>query len=221
MSDKDSALTVMVEPLVSTHSHLREMPMFRPLIKLLVAGGVDTILPMPNTDEGLTTVDQVIGYRDRAVLDTQDLGCPVSFIPTIMVTENTTSLMIQLCRGAGIWDAKVYPRDRTTKSHNGVRHYQKLLPVLKEAGRQGMRVHFHPEHPDLMIGNRDAEYLFLPIADMVLNETDAVVIWEHGTDARCIPFWEEWARIPLLEMFGRFANRRLKPKSIGGRWSNW
>ena len=56
-----------------------------------------------------------------------------------------------------------------------------------------MRFHFHPEHPDLMVGNRDAEYLFLPIIDMVLNETEATVIWEHGTDARCIPFWEEWA----------------------------
>ena len=44
----------------------------------------------------------------------------------------------------------------------------------------------------MVFTNRDAEYAFLPIADMMLR-TGATIIWEHGTDARCIPHWKEMA----------------------------
>ncbi len=111
-----------------------------------------------------------------------------------MVTEQTTMGEIDQCLEAGIVDAKIYPRFRTTKSENGVACYGKLLPLIKHGGKVGMKFHFHPEHPSPIFSNRDAEFAFLPIARIFLEETDAVIIWEHGTDARCIPHWKDMAR---------------------------
>ena len=120
MSDADSVLTVMVEGLVSTHSHLREGVLVKPLIELLALGGVDTILPMPNTDAGLTTVDQVLYYQDQAVLAAKETHCRMAFIPTVMVTENTSTEMIRSCR------------------------FHRLLAVLKEGGFAGNEISFSP-----------------------------------------------------------------------------
>ena len=39
-----------VESMVSTHSHLRYLEIAVGLAELLVEGGVDTVLPMPNVD---------------------------------------------------------------------------------------------------------------------------------------------------------------------------
>ena len=66
--------------------------------------------------------------------------------------------------------------------------------MIYHCGKVGMRCHFHPEHPWKIFNNRDAEFAFLPIIDMFLNETGATIIWEHGTDARCVPFWEEMSK---------------------------
>jgi len=74
---------------------------------------------------------------------------------------------------------------------------EEVLDIITYACSKGMRVHFHPEHPMMLFENRDAEYLFLPIMDMIMEATKGMpgnIIWEHGPDARCIPFWEEWAQ---------------------------
>ena len=184
----------IVEPLFNTHTHLRELlDVMQELIALAIKGGADALLPMPNTAEGLRTREQVLQYIRQA----QSLipaGQTLHFIPTLMITEETTEDEIRRCAGAGINDCKVYPRDRTTKSHNGVRDYASLISKVKTCGEVGMNVHLHPEHPWLLIGNRDAEYFFLSIAEMFLRATNAVLIWEHGTDARCIPAWKEMAK---------------------------
>jgi len=118
----------------------------------------------------------------------------VHFFKIVQITEKTTKADIDACIAVGIIDAKVYPKGRTTESHNGVSHYMRILEVVRYAGEQGMRIHFHPEHPSTLYDNRDGEFAFLPILDIFINETNATIIWEHGTDARCIPHWIEWAK---------------------------
>ncbi len=46
----------------------------------------------------------------------------------------------------------------------------------------------------MVFANRDAEFTFLPIVQMFMEESDAIIVWEHGTDARCIPHWKKWAK---------------------------
>lgn len=177
--------------MANMHSHLREGDVVESLIDLAIEGGADCLLPMPNTQAGLCTAEQVLSYMQsvRVILQSND----AHLVPTVMINEQTTIEMIDECVNSWIVDGKIYPLDRTTKSHSGVRDYSRLLPIIKHCGQRDMKVHVHPEHPWMTYGNRDAEFAFLPIVDMFLRDTKAVIIWEHGTDARCIPFWKEMA----------------------------
>lgn len=180
------------------HSHVREdtdeETIVGPLVDHVVAGGADTILPMPNTKKGLTTAAEVLEYVEhlrRSATNAEELNV----IPCMMANSKTPLHEFDRCVEAGIHDVKVYPLDRTTKSHNGVRQYYSLVEKARFAAKsKPMRWHFHPENPWMTVSNRDAEYMFLPIVDMLLNETDATIVWEHGTDSRCIPFWIEMAK---------------------------
>lgn len=189
--------TIVVNSLVNTHTHLREdcesELIMGPLIRNAIEGGASALLPMPNTEKGLTTAEDVVSYIEYARKWVPP-GVDVTFIPTVQLTEDTTERGIGECVNLGIRDAKVYPRGRTTKSHLGVEHYGSLIGLIHYAGRNGMRIHFHPEHPSPLYQNRDAEFAFAPLIEMFLQETEAVLIWEHGTDARCIPHWLEWAK---------------------------
>ncbi|MFA6279047.1 MAG: hypothetical protein WCS97_02895 [Candidatus Paceibacterota bacterium] len=185
---------IKVEALADVHTHLREKEIAEFLVIEAVSGGADVLGVMPNTKKGLTTAKQVDGYIDR-FKSRKYSWMNVSFIPFVMITESTTKWDIDECVKHGIFDGKVYPFMRTTKSENGVRRYGKILPTIRHCGEVGMKVHFHPEHPSMIFGNRDAEFAFLPIVRMYLEETSAVIVWEHGTDARCIPHWEEMAVI--------------------------
>ena len=192
MSDA-TPMTLEVEALANLHSHIREGEVVGPLLKYAIEGGADVLCPMPNTSKGLTTADEVSVYIDRARDLVDRTRKKLALLPVVMVTEYTTFKKLEQCVKAGICNAKVYPLDRTTKSHNGVRHYSRILPQVKRGGELGMKFHLHPEHPWMVFGSRDAELAFLPIADMLLNETKATLIWEHGTDGRCIPFWKDMA----------------------------
>lgn len=187
---------VEVEALADPHTHLRELSLHAALIKLAMEGGADVLGAMPNTKDGLRTPDQAEDYR----LNAENTPLPPSgvrrprILPFLMITEDTTFQTIDKCVSLGIYDGKVYPRWRTTQSQHGVERYGLLLPKIAYCGRVGMRVHLHPEHPNSYFLNRDAEFVFLPIARIFLEETGAVIFWEHGTDARCIPHWEDMAK---------------------------
>lgn len=178
--------------IANVHTHLREGVVVGPLIEKVIEGGACALGPMPNTSKGLTTAAAVTEYICQAKRFIYEGSSPF-FLPIVMVTEETTKKEIDECVAVGIVDAKIYPRLRTTKSQNGVERYGKLLPLLLHGGACGMKFHFHPEHPSPIFSNRDAEFAFLPIARMFLEETNAVIIWEHGTDARAIPHWKDMA----------------------------
>ncbi len=184
---------VLVDAFADTHVHFREGPLVGPFLEASIKGGADVALKMPNTSAGLKTAAQVIQYRDEAKLLIPS-GKSMTFIPCVLINEYTTPAMIDDCVSAGVVDGKVYPYERTTKSENGVRYYERLFPIIAHCGKVGMKVHLHPEHANLLVSNRDAEYMFIPIVEMLLSSTDAVIIWEHGTDARCIPFWKQFAK---------------------------
>jgi len=174
------------------HFHAREIgPVMKALIRNAAKGGVDALGLQPNTTIPLTTATLVSHYHDAAV--TFSRGDIMRFIPFVMLTENTTYDELVACKVAGIEDGKIYPYFRTTKSEHGVRRYGKMIQVVSWCGELGIRVHVHFEHPDPVYINRDAEYLCLPICQEFLQETKAIIFWEHGSDARCIPGWKKFA----------------------------
>jgi dihydroorotase len=180
---------IIVPGLYDMHQHFREKEMAPLFAQLAINGGCEVSLLMPNTNRGLLTRRSVLEY----VNPLRNQFPKMNFVPVVQITEFTTKEKIHQCVSSGILDAKVYPLNRTTKSQNGIRDYLKILSIIKLCGEVGIRVHFHPEHPWMLFDNRDAEFAFLPIVDMFLRETKATIIWEHGTDSRCIPFWKEMA----------------------------
>ena len=187
-------LTVIVDTLANLHWHGREIgPVISGLAREAIRGGADVLAPMPNTEEPLTTAKRVLTYIRRAKKRVPR-GKKVTFLPIVMLTEDTTYDELIACRQAGIRDGKIYPYLRTTKSEHGVRKWGKMINVVRWCGELGIKVHVHFEHPNPVYINRDAEYLCLPIAELFLEETDAILIWEHGSDSRCIPAWKKMAK---------------------------
>ncbi|TSC67061.1 MAG: dihydroorotase [Parcubacteria group bacterium Gr01-1014_72] len=191
---KRKLLRVIVEAIANVHWHGREIgALMRALIREAIRGGADVLGFQPNTNEPLTRAAAVINYL-RSAEHLIPQGEKMRFLPFIMLTEETTREELVLCVKAGIYDGKIYPYMRTTKSKHGVRRYGKILQVVKWCGELGIKVHVHFEHPDPVYINRDAEYLCLPIAQIFLEETDAILIWEHGSDSRCISAWKKFAK---------------------------
>jgi dihydroorotase len=193
MKEKQS---ITVPAMIDPHFHLREGADVGDLLWLAYRGGVDIIGAMPNTQKGLTTANEVVEYLSHAhrVASRYDILVVKNFIPIGMMNETTSKADIDDFIKLGVRSLKVYPLNRTTKSHNGVRDYYKLLETIQYGGEKGIKFHFHPEYPWMQFENRDAEWQFLPVMDMFVRNTNATLIWEHGTDARCIPFWKEMAK---------------------------
>lgn len=189
--------SIEIPCLADPHVHLRQGDMLlSELMRYSVMGGADIVGAMPNTTpEGLTTARAVLEYHDsiRRLKPARSVG-ELTAIKFLMLTERTTPEEIEACARAGIKNAKLYPKDRTTNSEDGIRDYYYMVPLVKKCGECGIMVHVHPEHPCLDITGRDAEYLFIPVCEMFLRQTMAIIVWEHGTDMRCVRPWEIWAR---------------------------
>lgn len=188
-------ISITTSRLANMHSHLREPAQAPHFLELAMQGGIHAILPMPNTADELTTAKKVVDYIDPLHGREYSYGMPV-IVPTAFLTESTPVEEIIRCAKNDIYDFKIYPRDRTTKSENGARRYYRLIELIKIASKEvdhRLRIHMHPEHPLMAYSNRDAEFAFTPIADMFLEETNAAIIWEHGTDSNCIPVWRQFA----------------------------
>lgn len=189
-------LFVEAETVANLHSHEREGDkIMKALIEKCAEGGADVLGLQPNTNEGLTTAEKVLEYLSLAEDFAEESKVTMRFIPFVMLTERTTESEIAECIEAGIVDGKMLPFMRTTKSTKGVKEWGRMLPVVKWCDKHGMKVHGHFEHPNMGYSDRDAELMCLPIAEMFLQETvETGIFWEHGSDARCIPHWKDFAR---------------------------
>ena len=189
---------ITIDYLVDLHSHLREMveDIMCDLLENTRRGGVEIVGGMPNTKKGLRTAYDVQEYRIYVETCIRK-GRPIRFVPYLMITEETMPEIIDECLKLGILDGKIYPYLRTTQSEYGVKHYARLIYIIRYCGTVGMRVHLHPEHPKLGFSHRDAEFAFLVIVYMFLEETEisrTEIWWEHGSTGKCIPHWKEMAK---------------------------
>ncbi len=186
---------VAVQALANIHWHGRECgEIMNALITHSISGGADILAPMPNTIKPLISAELVTDYINKARDFCELWKLRLCLMPIVMLTENTTRDMLVSCIKAEIVDGKIYPYMRTTQSDHGIRRYGKILEVVKWCGELGVKVHGHFEHPNAIYIDRDCEYLCLPLVEMFLQETSATIIWEHGSDARCIPAWKQFAK---------------------------
>lgn len=164
------------------------------LVRHSIAGGADYVGPMPNSQPALTTAFLAGRYRDAIMaLAAQVPDKSLGVMQFMMLTEGTDPAELERASELGIKNVKLYPRNRTTNSSDGIRMYHRMMPLVKRCGELGITCHFHPEHPWLDISGRDAESMFIPLVEPFLQDTSARIVWEHGSDGRCVPLWERWA----------------------------
>jgi len=192
----ENICSFLTPAMCDAHVHYREATddaIMQSLICYSYQGGADYGGPMPNTKAGLLKAKDVASYNSHArslVPSNVEMG----FLPYLMINEQTTVDDIKEAMDLGIRDGKIYPLNRTTLSQYGVARYGKLIPVIGYCGEAGFRVHMHPEHPVMDYSHREAELAFLPIMQVLLEETDAILFWEHGSTGECIVHWKRMAR---------------------------
>jgi len=199
------------------HTHLRENELMYFMIDHLIASGFQgRVLAEPNTKEPLLHGYQADAYKRKieAILDLHRLTLLdhrrhkwFDVVVTIQITENTTPQMIYDAYALGVRVAKVYPRDVTTNSTNGVVDYLNIYPALRAAQECGMIVQFHGEHPSHDVEGPKKEVAFIMrIITLIVKEFPRLKIsLEHISTS----FTVQWIR-------SQNANAGDAPRIVGG-----
>jgi dihydroorotase len=109
--------------------------------------------------------------------------------PLIQLTEQTTPDQVKEAANLGIKGVKVYPRNVTTNSENGVLDYTKIVDALKAVRDNGMVASFHGEHPSYDVEGDDKEKAFFEILlDIVAKVPGLRVILEHISTEEAVRF---------------------------------
>lgn len=178
----------------NNHGHLRQGLMLGDLVRMAFKM-FSAYLAMPNLLPAILTLEEALKYLQEIYSH-----IPVEehekfiVLVSIKLTEASSPEGTLKALEHGILDFKVYPKGRTTNAHDGVINFAALWPtfkVLDDFARMSpkkVRVRFHPTHPRLEWDDRDAEYGFLGIFEMIRQAFPHIyMIWEHLSDGRCIP----------------------------------
>ncbi len=187
----------MIETAVpnNMHCHPRQGQMRVWMTKMLIESGFQgLVLEMPNTKpDALLTGKDAIEYGRIGDILLREYPAELRFtqVLTIQITERTTPDTIRRAWLLGVRVAKVYPRNVTTNSENGVVDYWKIYLALAEAQRLGMIVCFHAEHPSYDVEGLFKEARFIEILDAIRKEYPRLkMVIEHVSAAAMI----EWVK---------------------------
>ncbi len=181
------------------HCHLRELLLLYFVLKhSLESGFWARMLVMPNTKKPILDYHDVREYK-RKIKETAKslpfkLPKTLEFVMTIQITPKTTPEIIRAAYKAGVKVAKVYPRNVTTNSKNGIRWYKRIYPALRAAEECGMYICFHGEHPSLSVPGNQKSFAFLEkiLAPILVEFPKLKVTLEHISTAHAVDFVRYW-----------------------------
>lgn|SRR3989344_6606634 len=214
--DEKGVVNMIKLPLVhSMHNHLRQSHLTRFAMKNLVESGFrGYVVAEPNIQPPVLDAKSYSGYdaylKDVSRYDMDRLGVQVpgtlTFLVAIQITEKTTRQTIREAHEVGCRIAKVYPRDVTTNSENGVVEYENIYPALEEAQGLGWVVQFHGEHPsfDVEGPKKEPEFIFKKLIPIAQKFKKLKISLEHISTA----FAVRW--------IGEMNSGVQKPRIVGG-----
>ena len=175
------------------HLHLRDDAMLKAVLPE-TARHFGRAIIMPNLVPPVVTSADAAAYRARILA-----ACPPemdSFKPlmTLYLTEETDPDDVAEAHAKGIATAvKLYPAGATTNSASGVRHFDKVRPVLEKMAEIGMPLCMHGEVTDAEIDIFDREAVFIDrILDPIRRATpDLRVVMEHITTSDAVDYVSE------------------------------
>ncbi|HEX3096045.1 MAG TPA: dihydroorotase [Patescibacteria group bacterium] len=173
------------------HLHLRDKAMLQNVAHYTQDYG--RVLVMPNVSPfPILTGADADAYRDRirAAFFQCQSGCEP--LMTIQITEQTTPQMIFDAKEHRVIAGKVYPQGETTNSGNGVRDYDKLLPVFRAMSRCGMILCLHGEvphidksKPKVSVLKREGKFLKI-LVDIAMRFKQLKIVLEHITTEEAV-----------------------------------
>ncbi len=168
------------------HVHFRSGDMMRAVVPH-TARQFTRALVMPNTNPPVLDEEEMAAYEEdiRAFLAFKNLS--LEPLMTIQIVEDMDPARIAKAKRRGAVAGKVYPRNMTTNSANGVADYRKLWPVFAEMEEYGMLGLFHGEHPDPATFCLDREARFLDILQSIAEDFPGLrIVIEHVTTAAAV-----------------------------------
>ncbi|MBI4239576.1 dihydroorotase [Candidatus Uhrbacteria bacterium] len=171
------------------HLHLRDGDMLANVLPLSAAQFARATV-MPNLSPKILTAADVESYRARILSNLK--GEAFEPLMTLYVNDNTTPEMIAEAKKIGTVAGKVYPKNMTTGSDDGVSDFNRLYPVVEAMQECGMLLLLHGEDPTPNVFCLKREELFLPILKKSVADFPRLnIVFEHVSSAAAVSLISE------------------------------
>eukprot|EP00123_Amoebidium_parasiticum_P013496 comp21989_c0_seq1/m.31788 comp21989_c0_seq1/g.31788 ORF comp21989_c0_seq1/g.31788 comp21989_c0_seq1/m.31788 type:complete len:342 (-) comp21989_c0_seq1:153-1178(-) len=168
------------------HVHLRHGAMMDMVVPKIKEGGVCRVLVMPNLTPPITTIDQVVSYRQQL----QALDPSIDYLMTLYLHPDLTPEVIDQAAKVGVTGVKSYPRGVTTNSDSGIESYETYYPIFRAMEKNNLILHLHgevPSNPEKNICVMNAEEHFLEHLDALHRDFPNLrIILEHATTKKAV-----------------------------------
>jgi dihydroorotase len=159
------------------HVHFRQGEMMDTAVKAISEYFAEGLV-MPNTDPPVSQPGDIKLYRASimAAADNEHFHPLMTF----KILPDTSPSDICLFRNAGAVAGKVYPKNMTTNSHDGVENYPALFEVFEAMQEKNLVLCLHGEHPGEDIDTLDRERKFLRILALIARSFPRLrIVMEH------------------------------------------
>lgn len=145
-------------------------------------------LVMPNLKPALTSINQLLNYRERII---NACSPNYSFSPMMTFYLNEQIKPEELIASkpySFIVGAKLYPAGATTNSDEGVQSLQQLYPLFEIMQQQDMVLQIHGEVATGDIFEREESFLIDYLAPIIANFPKLRVVLEHISTQKAVEF---------------------------------
>lgn len=171
------------------HLHLRDQEEMHSVLEFSARQFARAVI-MPNLQPPVHTCEQALQYRQR-ILDACPEGLHFEPLMTLYLSDATPVQEIaRLARTPGIVAVKYYPAGATTYSEQGVRHIERLDPVLEAMQKHDVPLLIHGEvtGQDVDIFDREARFIDQILVPLRGRFPQLRMVLEHISTREAVDF---------------------------------
>lgn len=170
------------------HLHLRDGALLGETVPATARAFARAVV-MPNLVPPVTDATLALAYRQR-IEAARPKGCQFTPLMTLYLTDQTTAVMIEEAKAAGVLAVKLYPAGATTHSDLAVTNIDRLSPVLEKLSELGMPLLLHGEVTDEGVDIFDRELVFIErhLKGLVARYPELKIVLEHITTEQAAEF---------------------------------
>ncbi|WP_131782079.1 dihydroorotase [Legionella gresilensis] len=169
------------------HLHLRDGLALKDTV-LATAKYFERALVMPNLKPALTSLNSLLAYRERILLNTPNKYRFTPLMTFYLNEEVRPEDLIESKNYPFITGAKLYPAGATTNSEAGARSLKSLYPLLDLMQQLDLVLQIHGEivHGDIF--EREANFITEQLQPIIANFPKLRVVLEHISTREAVDF---------------------------------